>query len=475
MNCVETFFRHSREAPNRCALWLPSGLQVSFGDLQDQARRIQMELLSLGLKPGDPAILFLDLSSELYASVIALLALGCPILLVEPWLSVEKIETFVQSVAPRAFITSSLGKLWALRIPALRRIAITFDPAGALSSHSQKSFHLESVEASHLGILTFTSGTSGGIPKGVVRTHGYLLEQLQIFSRRLQPSSVDWCIFANFAIANLALGITSIITDRGWSSSILKKIAQLPGDLKPRSLTCGPAFLEKILSLGGDYSSLHSIHVGGALTDCSVFEHAFRALPETHFTHVYGSTEAEPVALMDAREAVRLSRQAGSTQTLVVGRPIPEIRTLTDSSGLWVSGPHVCPRYWGDTPENKTHKRIDPQGGSWHCMGDRVRADPEGRLWYRGRAFQAESDFEAEQRSYSILGHTRAFVHRDLLNRAWFLGEGAVGNEKKLRAALPFLYGIEDVKVFRDARHHARIDRKKTIIKGAPWLNSRAG
>jgi hypothetical protein len=227
--------------------------------------------------------------------------------------------------------------------------------------------------------------------------------------------------------------------------------------------------------MGLDYSSLHSVHVGGALTDCSLFENAFHVLPEAEFTHVYGSTEAEPVALIDAREAVRLSRQAGSTQTLVVGKPIPEIRTQADSSGLWVSGPHVCPRYWGDTPENETHKRIDLQGDSWHCMGDRMRTDSDGRLWYRGRAFQSESDFEAEQKSYSVFGHSRAFIHRDLQNRAWLLGEGAIGNENRLRAELPFLYAIEDVKIFRDARHRARIDRKKTILKGAPWLNSRAG
>lgn len=475
MNCVETFSRHSREAPKRCALWLPSGVQVSFGDLHDHARRIQAELLSTGLIPGEPALLFLDLSRELYASVIALLGLGCPILLVEPWLSVEKIEAFVQSVGPHAFVTSTLGRLWSLRIPSLRKIPIIFDPSARLPSHSNADFCLESVEESHLGILTFTSGTSGGQPRGVTRTHSYLLEQLQVFSRRMKPSTVDWCIFANFAIANLGLGLTSIITDRGWSSQTLKRISQLPSDLQPRSLTCGPGFLDRVLSTGANYSSLESIHVGGALTDCSLFERAFAAFPETEFTHVYGSTEAEPVALIDAREAVRQSRASGWSQTLAVGTPIPEIMTQSDSSGLWVSGPHVCPRYWGDTQENRTQKRVDADGRTWHCMGDRMRLDTKGALWFSGRAFQSENDFLAEQKSYSFLGHCNAFIHRDALNRAWLLGEGAVGHEKTLRRELPFLYGVEDLIILRDARHRARIDRKQTLQKGAPWLNSNAG
>jgi hypothetical protein len=178
---------------------------------------------------------------------------------------------------------------------------------------------------------------------------------------------------------------------------------------------------------------------------------------------------------MDARDAVSLSREAGSLQTLALGRPVQEVRLESQDSGLWVSGPHVCPRYWGDAPENQIHKRIDPQGHLWHSMGDRIRTDSHGTLWYAGRAGQPLEDFEVEQAIYRVLGHTRAFIHRDQVGGRWLLGEGVVGVERQLRRTVPGLRGIEDLRIRRDARHRARIDRMLSIKEGASWLIGIAG
>jgi olefin beta-lactone synthetase len=470
MNCVELFSRHSAETPDRCALWMTSGSRVTFGELERQASAIQTGLLTRGMRPGTPALVFLDLSAELYATVIALLGLGCPIVLVEPWLSVDRIQGFLSEIKPGAFLTGSLGRLWGLRIPAVRDIPLLIEPSKIQPKASDPRLRTESVSPEHLGILTFTSGTSGGTPKGVTRLQGYLLDQLKIFEKRLQPGSVDWCIFANFAIANLGLGITSLIMDRKWSHKGFKAIADLPETLQPRSLTCGPAFLKRLLDEGNFYPQLQEVHVGGALTDCALFEEAFDRLPSTHFTHVYGSTEAEPVALMDARKAVVMSREQGLQQTLALGLRVPEVHCSIEPEALWVTGPHVCRKYWGNSPENSLHKRADSSGRVWHCMGDRISQSPDGVLWYRGRSGQRASDFEDEQKSYSLLGHTQAFIHRDRNGEAWLLGEGVVGNERELRGAIPGLRGIEELKILRDSRHRARIDRTLSIRKGARWL-----
>lgn len=476
MNCVERFSHHSKRSPDRCALWLTSergvASSISYGELETRAVSIQQGLVSLGVKTGDPVLVVLGLGFDLYATVVALLALGCPILLVEPWLPVERIEKLVRDVAPRAMVSGLMGRIWGLRTPAIRAIARHLNPsqARARGLTPGSSLHVEQLDPSHLGILTFTSGTTGGTPKGVMRTQGYLLSQLEVFENRMRPSSVDWCIFANFAIANLGLGGTSLLMPRNWSTEAIRSISQLQSELQPQSLTCGPAFLERVCHSGLPFPSLKEIHVGGALTDCSVFENAFETFKDAHFTHAYGSTEVEPVALMDAREAVPLSRRRGLLQTLALGRCVPEIRHETREGALWVTGAHVCPRYWGDSPENLTAKRTDPEGRVWHCMGDRIEKDPDGILWYSGRSSQPAQTFELEQRVYQALGHTRAFVHHDREGKAWLLGEGVVAQEREIRKRFPSLHAIEELRVIRDARHRARIDRQTSILKGARWL-----
>ncbi len=447
---------------------------MTYGELNSKAVSIQRELIAMGLKSGEPVLLVLGLGFDLYATVVALLALGCPILLVEPWLPVGRIEGLVREVRPRAMVSGLFGRIWGLRVPAIRSIRIHLDPSrvfpGSSPANSTHGLQVESLDASHLGILTFTSGTTGMAPKGVLRTQGYLLSQLEVFERRMKPAQVDWCIFANFAIANLGLGSTSILMPRKWTLSAFRSISRLGPELAPRSLTCGPAFLEALMQSGLPFESLREIHVGGALTECSLFERAFDRYPGAHFTHAYGSTEVEPVALMDAREAVRLSRERGLMQTLALGRSVPEISHETDEGGLWVTGSHVCPRYWGDSPENLTAKRTDPTGRTWHCMGDRIKTDSAGVLWYSGRSSQPEQLFELEQRLYQTLGHTRAFVHADREGRLWLLGEGVVQHEKGIRRESPEIHAIEDLRIIRDARHRARIDRKNSILKGARWL-----
>lgn len=472
MNCVDRLVTRVADHPDRCAIWMPDGSQISFRELESRAGCIQAQLRQLGLSPGDPVLMLLGLGFDLYASVIALLASGYPVMLVEPWMPVHRIERILLQVRPRAFLASTIGKLWGLRSSAIRSIPHWVSPEGNSSS---RPLEVESVDPSHHGILTFTSGTTGD-PKGVVRSHGYLWDQHTILESNLHPSDAsshggaDWCIFANFALANLGSGRTTVLMPPSWQADDFRAVSSLSSELAPKSLTCGPAFLSRMLSSGLDFSSLDSMHVGGALTDCALFEEAFLRFPRTEFLHVYGSTEAEPVATLDAKKAVAESRAAGFLQTLCLGRPVPEIRLEQEKSRLWVSGAHVCPRYLGGDAENRLNKRTDSVGTTWHNMGDRVMSDSQGRLWYAGRSGQPIEEFRLEQEAYSVLGHSSAFIQRDSRGMLWLIGEHVVASESRIRQVYPEIRYIENAAIVRDRRHRARIDRLATLRKGAPWL-----
>ncbi|HQK19473.1 MAG TPA: AMP-binding protein, partial [Polyangiaceae bacterium] len=324
--------------------------------------------------------------------------------------------------------------------------------------------------ADRSALVAFTSGTTGQ-PKGVVRPQGYLIHQHDIYTRSLgltHHEGPDLCIFANFVLANLASGRPSLLVSPRWSFKQLRAIDDLPDELQPRTLSCGPAFLAQILR-NARLDKLASVHVGGALSDVSLWENAFDKWPDTHFLHVYGSSEAEPVAVLDARKAVAVSRARGFHQVLCVGKPVDAIRSRLEPNSLWVTGPHVCRWYVGNDRENLVHKRVDEHGNVWHDMGDRIEVRDD-LWWYAGRASQPAEDFSWEQSVYHELGHSRAFIHRTNPGSVYLVGEGLRQNAERIKQQYRGIDRLICCPIYRDRRHRARIDRRTTLRKGAPWL-----
>jgi acyl-coenzyme A synthetase/AMP-(fatty) acid ligase len=388
-------------------------------------------------------------------------------MLVEPWMPMRKIDSAVSTAKPVAYVANWLGRLWGARVPSIRAIGRWLSAASLERTATREEFHIEAVAPESTGVLTFTSGTTG-TPKGVIRSHEYLVWQHEVLCHSLgldQFSGGDLCIFANFVLANLASGRTSVLIPPPWRRSHLEQLDGLPENLRPETLTCGPGFLRKLMR-AANVASLRSIHVGGALTDCAILESGFERWPDAHWLSVYGSTEAEPVATCNARVAVQKSRGEGYFQTLFLGTPVAEIDSDLQQDGLWVAGAHVCPKYLGNVEENRIHKRRDAEGRVWHFMGDRIRTGNSGDngWWYAGRSSQLPSDFELEQEACSLLQSSKAFIHRRSGGEPVLVGE----NVKSVSLA-----GVEsyvEARIYRDSRHHARIDRQKTLRKGARWL-----
>jgi acyl-CoA synthetase (AMP-forming)/AMP-acid ligase II len=295
----------------------------------------------------------------------------------------------------------------------------------------------------------------------VVRTHQGLIAQNHAIRASAPLESFrgpDLAIFANLTLANLGMGRGTIFSPSGWKMNHLRMLQDLPAGMRPETLSCGPTFLQKLLVSGLAPKTLRSIHVGGALTECDLFEDAFRSLPEARFLHVYGSSEAEPVAFMDARDSVQKSKQRGFVHALLTGRILPSLRSKMDDRTLWISGEHVCGEYLGNAEENLKSKSRDGEGRLWHAMGDRMTEDADG-LWYQGRSFQMAEDFLLEQKIYRQLAHTRAFIFRDKSNLPVLTGEGIKKQSKELLKNFPEISRIQEKRIIRDRRHRARIDR----------------
>ncbi len=476
-NGVSPVLRSIEAHSDRAALIFPREKPVTFGEVEIQATRFQSRLKAMGISKGDTILLGSALEPRLFSFVLGALGLGVSVAVIEPWMPLERIDSVVAGLQPKLFLTGMLGRIWGLRVSSIRSIPkwMSLDALEAGANGPRGTFEAVAVDPETLGLVAFTSGTTGK-PKGVPRRHGYLLEQHRVLRDALhhdQHERPELTIFTNFVFANLASGRGSVVIPMKWRDADIRWASSLTSRLAPETATIGPAFLKRVSTETG-FAGLKAIHVGGALTDCAIFETAFGRFKDAEFLHVYGSSEAEPVAFMDAREAVDRSRAAGYFQTLALGRPAKAIEARVELSTTWVSGSHVCPFYIGRDEdvekENRLNKQKDDQGRIWHAMGDRVVVR-DGIWWYAGRSSQSETDFMIEQKLGVHLETSKVFCARDDRGGLEIYVEG----KEPLRKAKMFLSSTElDLKqsytlfsthIVRDHRHRARIDRVKSRLK----------
>lgn len=470
MNCIELFLQHANEDPHKPAIWMPDGSLTTYGELKQYAANMQGLCSKLHLQRGDGVLIFDWPSPRLYSAIIGLLGLGCHVVLIEPWMPLPLINRAVSLVQPKLFLTHFLGRVWGLRSHAIRSIPHWSGMRTVCKKTTRHPLVSEAVSPDAAGIVTFTTGTSGH-PKGVVRTHEFLVEQHRALSHLLKLEDypgTDLCVFANFALSNLASGRCSLLVPSSWDRAFFQRLQNLPRELQPSTLTSGPAFLKCVADMGSALP-LRSVHIGGALTDCDLFEKGFSLWPEARWLHVYGSSEAEPVASAEARMAVSQSRQKGYFQTLYLGNPVPEIRSKVIDDTLWVSGPHVSTFYFGDEESNRLYKQRDDQGTVWHHMGDRVLISGDG-WWYGGRGQQPAEEFALEQKLYTFLQTSACFVYGRKNGDLYLLGEKISERRKEILQKFPEIHDIIDIVIYRDKRHRARIDRQLSIRKGASWI-----
>jgi acyl-CoA synthetase (AMP-forming)/AMP-acid ligase II len=272
----------------------------------------------------------------------------------------------------------------------------------------------------------------------------------------------DLIIFPNVALFHLATGRGSIIVPHQWTLEKLNKTFDLCEKYGPSTISTGPAFLKALLDLDliKRLTFIERIVVGGALTDCWILEKLFEELPGRRFMHLYGGSEAEPVTMIDAKEAVKRSRDKGHFQTLCLGKVIPQLRYKIQEGLLWVSGPNVAGEYIGSKLENVGIKERDQHGLLWHCMGDRVKEE-EGLFWMNGRQNQTPGDFELEQKIYSSLQSSKSFIHRNKQGKRILLGENL--DAEKIKKEFPEVDRVVATKIKRDKRHRSRIARKESL------------
>ncbi len=514
MNISQVLIDRAAERPEEPAIVEAAGggaRALTFGQMADRSARAAALLHSARLHEGDRILVFQPMSMELYVILLAVFRLGLVATVLDPSAGRRHIEQCCGIARPRAFVGPARAHILRFACGGLRRIERHFVTAGWAPGATRWSrldnFEplnpVAACESSHDALLTFTSGSTG-VPKAVVRSHGFLLAQHEVLAEsiELEPGEVDLATLPVFVLANLASGVTTVIPRCDLRRPGFVEPAPILEQLKRHRVTRtagSPALYARLLhgAESGEtgLGTLEKLYTGGAPVFPRLLRELRSAMPRGRVIVVYGSTEAEPIAHLDWDEAEPADLDAMyAGKGLLVGRPVHriELRILDNRWGetlpamdargfaeralpaerggeIVVSGPHVLAGYLDGIGDEETKFRVE--GEVWHRTGDAGCLDGGGRLWLLGRAGAVIRDergtiypFAAECAASQLAWIERSALARHSGERllAVQLGEGAPADaERRVKEILCWAQLDRVVRLARipvDRRHNAKVD-----------------
>lgn len=406
---------------------------VTIGELDHVVGRIAAEYLKLGIKSGDRVIIFIPMSFYLYAAMFALQKIGGIAVFLDSWARRDQMGVAAELVGASAMISVERAFDYLGEIPEIARIPIKI-VAGPITKkytarledlmQSEDYVGAHAIEKEHTALITFTTGSSG-TPKGADRSHRFLAAQHYALNRHIPytDGDADLPVFPIFSLNNLAAGVKTVIPAIDVGTPGERDALVLIAQMKATNTTCttlSPSLLRAVsgycIKNSMTLPFLRRIVTGGAPVSNDDVKEMKEAAPNAEILVLYGSTEVEPMAHIEAKEMLGASINPDpewvdegvnvghfdsglDVKYLEIDKNPIYIKSDEDWKArevakgkvgeMIVSGEHVCERYYNNEEAFFRAKIKDHNGIVWHRTGDLGRVDENGSLWLVGRVHNA--------------------------------------------------------------------------------------
>ncbi|WP_212004576.1 non-ribosomal peptide synthetase [Chitinophaga sp. HK235] len=394
-NMADLFSAQAARTPSATALVFESST-LSYQELEERSNQLAHHLRHLGVKTGTLVPLCIERSPEMMVALLGILKAGGAYVPVDPdypqrigyVLSDTAASAVVSSNACRGLVeTSAVDHIIALDgdIDILRRY-----PVKAMAS---------TVRASDLAYVIYTSGSTGN-PKGVMITHGNLLDYLSGLKAALPVS--DCHSFALLPGISTDLGNTILyhaLTSGGslhlFTREMINDSEKLQTYFSSHSIDCLKIVPShwKALSSGDLLLPARLLIFGGEVLDADVVTRIFSSGSSCVVVNHYGPTETTIGKLLHIVERDRVY-----DQHIPIGKPFSNSRVYVLSDRLqlcpagipgelFIGGDGVGAGYLNNAALTSERFITDPfsDNGRLYRTGDIVKYLPDGNIMFLGR------------------------------------------------------------------------------------------
>ena len=375
----------------------------SWREVDVATDRLAAGYLSLGLKPGDRVASLIPNRCSLFIHYHACFKAGLVVVPLNYRYMAQSIDHALAASRSRVLVAHSerLAELDTCREVAGLDIGIvTFEHEGdegrarfedliAVES-DERDFPVPAPDAP--AAIFFTSGSTG-TPKGVTHTGRSLSAAFRVSVEAFEITAEDRVLPGSscshlggfmWGFSALSAGVPTVIA-RTYSG---QEILALLRETRPTILCMIPAALFSVVREPGasvdDFASLRLCRSGADKVPLEL-EREYEALTGHEIDEGYGCSEAGLISL---------NPPSGLIIPGSVGRILPGIEAsirndegvevhFTEDGNLWIKSPTLMQGYWEN--EEATNASIRD---SWFDTGDRMTANDEGYLWFRGRKKQ---------------------------------------------------------------------------------------
>jgi amino acid adenylation domain-containing protein len=423
------------------ALALAHGAErLTYGELDERARRLAGRLTACGVRRGDVVGVHLERGIDLVVAVLAVLRAGAAYLVLDPGFPVARLRDMARLARVRRAIgaTETAG---ALALPVLLE-----HERGAGEETAPDGTSVPDIDPADTACVMFTSGSTGE-PKGIATSHRAIATTL--LGQDLLPTGRDqvWAQCSAISWDGFALELWGALL--GGGTCVL-----YPGR-RPDPVTIGRLVAEHgvtamYLSSGlfnvvadeypSAFAGLSTLMVGGEPMSPTHAGRVRADFPRLRLLNGYGPVEG--TVFLTAHQvgdvapddtSVPIGRALAGRRLRVLDarlRPVPD----GEVGELYAAGTSLAQGYVGRTDLTAERFVADPLGEPGERMyrtGDLVRRSPDGVLEFVGRA-----DGQLKLRGFRIEpGEIEAVLARHpAVARAAVVLDTARQREKRLMA-----------------------------------------
>lgn len=399
-NISSLFINICKEFPNKIAI-IEEKKSITFKELENEVYKTITFFREKGIKKGDRVLVFVSMGIDLYRIVLAIFYMGAIAVFVDQWVNLKRLSMCCKIANCKVFIAPLPIRIIGLLIPEIRKIPIYIDYKS--KSNYYTNIIPENIYLNDSCLITFTTGSTG-IPKAVDRSHHFLKLQFDALSPLIK-GEVVLTTMPIVLLINLGLGKTSFIPKfnnrKPNNFNADKKINEISKH-KVDNLILAPFYLMKLTEDIKENKSIKHITTGGAPIFLEEIEKVYNKFQEVDFKVVYGSTEAEPISICEAKDMLNFKNDIG----LYTGKPINTITLkIISNSNLSIKNEKDLEKVILPTGEigeiivtgeavNKTYinnptaiseNKIIIENVTWHRTGDSGYINKNGELFLTGR------------------------------------------------------------------------------------------